>query len=79
MKRGRAFDDLPAPISVAPSVTEGLAQTLRRLVDLTGATAGAVAVRPRDQEPIVVTAGTGRTSVSLRRWLTTIATTPAQT
>jgi two-component system, NtrC family, sensor kinase len=78
MKRGRAFDDLPTPISAAPSVTEGLAQTLRRLVDLTGATAGAVAVRPRDQAPIVVTAGTGRTSVSLRRWLTTIAATPAR-
>ena len=66
MKRGRAFDDLPTPISAFPSVTEGLAETLRRLVDLTGATAGAVALRPRDQEPIVQRAAP-ESRVSCRR------------
>src|SRR2546428_11556118 len=81
MKSGRAFHDLVTLISAAPSVTEGLAGTLRRLVDLTGATAGALAVRPRYQAPIVVTAGTAgarRAPVALRRWLTTVAATPAR-
>ena len=81
MKSGRAFHDLVTLISAAPSVTEGLAGTLRRLVDLTGATAGALAFRPRYQAPIVVTAGTAgarRAPVALRRWLTTVAATPAR-
>src|SRR2546428_2858387 len=78
MKSGRAFHDGAALISAAPSVTQGLAGTLRRLVDLTGATPGALAFRPRYQEPIVVTAGTRRAPVALRRWLTTVAATPAR-
>ena len=78
MKSGRAFHDLATLISAAPSVTQGLAGTLRRLVDLTGATAGALAFRPRYQAPIVVTAGTRRAPVALRRWLTTVAATPAR-
>jgi len=45
------------------------------------ATAGALAFRPRYQAPIVVTAGTAgarRAPVALRRWLTTVAATPAR-
>ena len=77
MKRGGELHDLVAPIFSAPTVAEGLATTLRRVVDLTGATAGALAFRPRYHEPIVVTAGAGRTPAALRDWLTTIAATPA--
>ena len=78
MKSARAFHDLVSMISAAPSVTEGLAATLRRLVDLTGAAAGALAFRPQCQAPIVVTAGARRAPVALRRWLTTVVTTPAR-
>jgi len=85
MKNGRAFPDVLAPISAAASVAEGLNGTLRRLVDLTGATAGALAFRPRYQAPVVVTAGARRTvagarpsPVTLRSWLTTVAATPAR-
>jgi two-component system, NtrC family, sensor kinase len=77
VKNGRELRDLVTPIFSAPTVAEGLATTLRRVVDLTGATAGALTFRPRYQEPIVVTAGARRTPAALRDWLTTIAATPA--
>ena len=64
------------PILAAPSVAEGLTTALRRLVELTGATAGALAFRPRGQQPIVVTAGTQRAHGALRDWLTTVTETP---
>jgi len=76
VKNERVFPDLVTPISAAPSVAEGLARTLRRLVSLTGATAGALAFRPRYQAPIVVTESAGRPA-TLRSWLTTVTGTPA--
>ena len=65
------------PILSAPTTAEGLATALRRVVDLTGATAGALALRPACEEPIVVTAGARRAPAALREWLTTLAATPA--
>ena len=77
MKNGRELRDLVTPIFSAPTVAEGLATTLRRVLELTGATAGALAFRPRRQEPIIVTAGARRAPAGLRDWLTTVAETPA--
>ncbi len=77
MKNERALRDLVTPIFSAPTVADGLATTLRRAVELTGATAGAIAFRPRCQEPIVVTAGARRSPSALQDWLTTVAATPA--
>src|SRR2546428_1260345 len=57
MTIGRAFPDLLTPLSSAASVEEGLAQTLGRLVELTGAAAGALVFTPPHEAPIVVTAG----------------------
>src|SRR5207237_6756112 len=65
------------PILAAPSAAEGLTTTLRRLVELTGAAAGALIFRPHRQEPIVVTASARRAPATLRDWLTTVTTTPA--
>ena len=69
MKNERALRDLVTPIFSAPTVADGLVTTLRRVVELTGATAGAIAFRPRCQEPIVVTAGAKRSPAALREWL----------
>src|SRR2546428_808721 len=57
MTIGRAFPDLLTPLSSAASVEEGLAQTLGRLVELTGAAAGAPVFTPPHEAPIVGTAG----------------------
>src|SRR2546429_9065853 len=57
MTIGRAFPDLLTPLSSAASVEEGLAQTLDRLVERTGAAAGALVFTPPHEAPIVVTAG----------------------
>src|SRR5438309_2084157 len=65
------------PIFASPSAADGLTTTLRRLVELTGATAGALEFRPRCQEPIVVTASARRVPAALRDWLTTVTGTPA--
>src|SRR5438132_1684834 len=65
------------PIFASPSAAEGLTTTLRRLVELTGATAGALAFRPRCLDPIVVTASARRVPAALRDWLTTVTGTPA--
>src|SRR5262249_60549690 len=77
MKNGRELRDLVTPIFSAPTVAEGLAATLRRLLESTGATAGALAFRPRSQEPVVVTAGARRAPAGLRAWLATGVETPA--
>ena len=77
MKNGRELRDLVTPIFSAPTVAEGLAATLRRLLETTGATAGALAFRPRSQEPVVVTAGARRAPAGLRDWLATVVETPA--
>lgn len=55
MKIRRPFPDLLTPLGTAASVEAGLARTLRRLVALTGASAGALAFRPPRRAPIVVT------------------------
>jgi two-component system NtrC family sensor kinase len=77
VRTGREPHDLVTPILAAPSVAEGLASTLRRVIELTGATAGALALRPRGQEPIVVTASARRAPSALREWLTTLSATLA--
>src|SRR5439155_1487743 len=78
MRLGRMAPDLLTPISTAASVEEGLAETLGRVVRLSGAAAGALAFRPRREPPIVVAGGTRRTPGALRRWLVTLAATPAR-
>jgi signal transduction histidine kinase/putative methionine-R-sulfoxide reductase with GAF domain len=77
VRTGRELHDLVTPILAAPSVAEGLTSTLRRVIELTGATAGALALRARGQEPLVVTAGARRAPAALREWLTTLGATPA--
>ncbi|MBI4636504.1 MAG: GAF domain-containing protein [Candidatus Rokubacteria bacterium] len=77
MKIGRVFPDLLAPLGAAGSIEEALARTLRRLVGLTGARAGALVFRPAGGEPVVVTAGTRRLPASLREWLRATASAPA--
>jgi two-component system, NtrC family, sensor kinase len=76
VKSGRELRDLTTPIFAAPTVAEGLSTTLRRLVGLTGAMAGALAFRPPALEPVVVTAGARRSPAALRQWLRTLAATP---
>src|SRR5437867_3173156 len=78
MRLGRMAPDLLTPISAAASVEEGLAETLGRVVRLSGAAAGALAFRPRREPPIVVASGARRTPAALRRWLVTLAATPAR-
>src|SRR5438445_2038939 len=51
------FADLRTPLVGAPSIEEGLARTLRRVVTLTGAAAGAVVFSPPHAKPIAATAG----------------------
>src|SRR2546430_13289112 len=65
MTIGRAFPDLLTPLSSAASVEEGLAQTLDRLVERTGAAAGALVFTPPHEAPIVVTAGGRRPPAGL--------------
>jgi two-component system, NtrC family, sensor kinase len=77
VRTGREPRDLVTPILAASSVAEALTSTLRRVIELTGATAGALALRPRGQEPLVVTAGARRAPAALREWLTTLSATPA--
>src|SRR5712691_6507733 len=76
MTIGRVFPDLLTPLSSAVSVEEGLAQTLRRLVELTGAAAGALVFTPQREAPIVVTAGGRRPPAELDAWLRAAVQTP---
>src|SRR5437879_1262663 len=78
MRLGRVSPDLLTPISTAASVAEGLTVTLGRVVRLSGAAAGALAFRPRREEPIVVAGGARRTPAALRQWLTMLAAKPAR-
>jgi two-component system, NtrC family, sensor kinase len=66
MKIGRVFPDLLTPLGSAQSIEQGLERTLRRLVALTGAAAGALVFRPPHAEPIVVTAGPRASARALR-------------
>src|SRR5439155_1625996 len=77
MTIGRAFPDLLTPLSSAASVEEGLAQTLDRLVERTGAAAGALVFTPPHEAPIVVTAGGRRLPPELGAWLRAEVQTPA--
>src|SRR2546429_7054174 len=77
MTIGRAFPDLLTPLSSAASVEEGLAQTLDRLVERTGAAAGALVFTPPHEAPIVVTAGGRRPPAELRAGLRAEGQTPA--
>jgi signal transduction histidine kinase len=76
VKNRRELHDLITPIFSAPTVADGLSTTLRRVVDMTGAHAGALAFRPPSLEPIVVTAGSRRSPAALREWLTGLAAAP---
>src|SRR2546428_8493198 len=77
MTIGRAFPDLLTPLSSAASVEEGLAQTLDRLVERTGAAAGALVFTLPHEAPIVVTAGGRRLPAELGAWLRAEVQTPA--
>ena len=68
MKIGRLFPDLLATLGDAVSSEAGFAQTLKRLVALSGARAGAMRFRPRDGVPVDVVVGARRGS-ALDRWL----------
>jgi GAF domain-containing protein len=57
MTTARVVPDLLTPLATAASLGEGLGLTLRRLVRLTGASAGALSFRPPRGEPIAVTVG----------------------
>src|SRR2546429_5079064 len=78
MTIGRAFPDLLTPLSSAASVEEGLAQTLDRLVERTGAAAGALVFTPPHEAPIVVTAGGRRPPPELRAGVRGAGPTPAR-
>jgi GAF domain-containing protein len=69
MKSEVASADLLTPLRRATSIEAGLAETLRRLLAATGATAGALAFNPPRLEPIVVTATAGRRGTAIHRWL----------
>ena len=57
MTVARVVPDLLAPLATAASLDAGLGLTLRRLVRVTGATAGALGFRPPRGEPLVAIAG----------------------
>ena len=66
MKIGSVFPDLLTPLDPAASIDDTLARALRRVVKLTGATAGALVFRPPRREPLGVHAGAPR---RLSDWL----------
>jgi GAF domain-containing protein/nitrogen-specific signal transduction histidine kinase len=67
VKIGRVFPDLLTPLGAAASIEDGLTMTLRRLVTLTGAHAGALAFWPPHRR--AVTVATGALAPALRAWL----------
>jgi signal transduction histidine kinase len=77
MKNGREVRELVTSIASSSTVAAGLTAALRRVLEMTGAAAGALAFRPRSQEPVIVTAGGRRAPPELRDWLATVAETPA--
>jgi hypothetical protein len=66
VKIGSVFPDLLTPLDATASIDDKLARTLRRVVTLTGATAGALVFRPPRQQPVSATVGAPRV---LRDWL----------
>jgi signal transduction histidine kinase len=71
MKIGRVFPDLLTPLDTRTSLDDTLARALRRLVRLTGATAGALVFRPPRRPALVATVGASR---PLRDWLARVET-----
>jgi two-component system NtrC family sensor kinase len=78
MKIGRVFPDLLTALGTAASVEDGLRQMLRRLVRLTGATAGVLVFRPPRGPHIVVTAGPRALPPQLDAWLRAAVRVPAR-
>jgi signal transduction histidine kinase len=71
MKIGRVFADLLTPLGTASSIEDGLALTLRRLIALTGAGAGAVVFRaPRG--PAIVVVRRPRGSAARASWFAAV-------
>jgi len=68
MNIGRLFPDLLATLGHASSPAEAFAGTLRQLVSLSGAKAGALAFEQGRGSPVIVTAGV-RDGSALDRWL----------
>ena len=68
MKIGRLFPDLLATLGGVASSEAGFARTLKRLVVLSGARAGALRFRPGEAAPVDLVVGT-RPSSTLDRWL----------
>ena len=68
MKIGRLFPDLLATLGHVVSSEAGFTRTLKQLVTLSGARAGALRLRPLDAAAIDVVVGARRGS-SLDRWL----------
>ena len=66
MKTARVVPDLLTPLATAESLPAGLAQTLKRLVAMAGASAGALVVRPHRAPPVLVTAGPATQATALR-------------
>src|SRR5688572_17914420 len=65
--RARVVPDLLTPLATAESLEAGLAQTLRRLVTLAGATAGALVFRPpRASAPVLIDVGPASETRRLR-------------
>jgi signal transduction histidine kinase len=62
----RVVPALLTPLATAESLEAGLAQTLKRLVAMAGATAGVLVVRPRGANPVVVTSGPVVQTAALR-------------
>jgi two-component system, NtrC family, sensor kinase len=69
MKAGRGVVDLLTPLSTSASVEDGLAGMLRRLVEQTGAAAGALIFTPPREAPIIVTASGRRLPAEVGVWL----------
>jgi len=76
MKIGRVFPDLLTRLGAAETIDDGLERTLRRLLALTGAAAGALAFRPARGEPLAVSAARGRVPAAVPEWLCTTAMRP---
>ena len=75
MTPARVVPDLLTPLATAASLGEGLGLTLRRLVRLTGASAGALGFRPPRGEPIVVAVGAPNGADG---WLRALVSEPAE-
>jgi two-component system, NtrC family, sensor kinase len=69
MKIGSVFPDLLTPLDTTASLDDTLARALRRLVRLTGATAGALVFRPQRQPAVSAVVAASR---PLREWVTRV-------